>query len=67
MKTTTRKAKKKPRKTAGATGMIDFNFGETQYQIDTSRKKVFRNWIEVETAKTFLIMGAYSSSQAQAK
>ena len=48
-------------------GMIDFSFGNTAYQIDPSRRKVYHRWVEVETAKTFLIMGAWSSSQAHAK
>ncbi len=48
-------------------GMIDFNFGNTSYQIDTTRRKVYHRWVEVETAKTFLIMGAFSSSQAPTK
>jgi hypothetical protein len=55
------------RKTARVkNGMIDFHFGDTLYQIDPSRRKVYRHWIEVETAKTFLIMGAFSHSQARA-
>ena len=56
-----RKARKNPY------GMIDFNFGNTQYQIDTTRRKVYHRWVEVETAKTCLIMGAFSTTQAQAK
>ncbi len=48
-------------------GMIDFNFGNTSYQIDTTRRKVYHRWVEVETAKTFLIMGAFSTSQAPVK
>ena len=50
-----------------ACGMIDFNFGNTSYQIDPTRRKVYHRWVEVETAKTFLIMGAFSSTQAQTK
>jgi hypothetical protein len=48
-------------------GMIDFNFGDIKYQIDTSRRKVYHRWVEVETAKTALIMGAYSNTIAIAK
>ena len=48
-------------------GMIDFNFGNTAYQIDPGRRKVYHRWVEVETAKTFLIMGAWNSSQTHAK
>ncbi len=61
-----RKAVKR-RKSKTMPGIIDFSFDDTQYQIDTNRRKVYRNWVEVETSRTFLIMGAYSSSQVQAK
>ena len=58
----------KGRKQAGKTdGMINFNFGNTSYQIDPTRRKVYHRWVEVETAKTFLIMGAFSTAQAQTK
>lgn len=56
---------RKPRK--NAYGMIDFSFGDTLYQIDPNRRKVYHRWVEVETAKTSLIMGAFSSTVAQAK
>jgi hypothetical protein len=55
---------RKPRK--NPYGMIDFNFGDTLYQIDPNRRKVYHRWIEVETAKTSLIMGAWSSTAAAA-
>jgi hypothetical protein len=48
-------------------GMIDFTFGDTAYQIDTTRRKVYHRWVEVETSKTCLIMGAFAQEQAQAK
>lgn len=48
-------------------GMIDFSFGNTLYQIDPARRKVYHRWVEVETAKTSLIMGAYSGARPQAK
>ena len=57
---------RKPKK-KNSFGMIDFSFGNTLYQIDPTRRKVYHRWIEVETAKTSLIMGAYSSAQPQAK
>jgi hypothetical protein len=56
---------KKPRK--NPYGMIEFNFDNTLYQIDPTRRKVYHRWIEVETAKTSLIFGAYSSTVAAAK
>lgn len=56
-----RKPKKNPY------GMIDFSFGNMQYQIDMNRRKVYHRFIEVETAKTSLIMGAYTTALAQVK
>jgi len=51
-----------------AHGMIDFSYGNIEYQIDTNRRKVYHRWVEVETSKTSLIMGAFSSStEAHAK
>ncbi len=55
------RAKSKP------AGMIDFRFGEVSYQIDPARRKVYHRWVEVETAKTFLIMGAFNQNQVQSK
>ncbi len=43
-------------------GMIDFNFGDVAYQIDPTRNKVYHRWVEVATARTFLIMGAYNQA-----
>ncbi len=48
-------------------GMINFSFADVSYQIDPSRRKVYHQWIEVETAKTCQIMGAWSQSRAQEK
>ena len=48
-------------------GMIDFSYSNVSYQIDPTRRKVYHRWIEVETAKTCLIMGAWNQSRAQEK
>ena len=55
------------RSAAKHSNMVSFDFGNTSYQIDPTRWKVYHRWIEVETAKTFLIMGAWSQTQAEAK
>jgi len=56
------------RKAAGKTnGMIDFHYGDVAYQIDPTRRKVYQRWVEVPTAKTFLIMGAYSQAEVPTK
>jgi hypothetical protein len=52
---------------ANQNGMIDFNFGDISYQIDPGRRKVYHRWVEVETAKTSLIMGAFNQTQAQSR
>lgn len=56
---------KKP--TSKASGMIDFHYANTSYQIDPARRKVYHRWIEVETARTCLIMGAWTQAQGQEK
>ena len=63
----------KKKKVAGArkkqpsNGMVDFSYANVSYQIDPTRRKVYCRWIEVETAKTCQIMGAWSQSNAQEK
>ena len=64
-KTKTAKTARKPKK--NSYGMVDFSFGDTSYQIDTNRRKVYYRFIEVETSKTSLIMGAYTTALAAAK
>jgi len=41
--------------------VIDFAYDNTQYQIDPQRRKVYRKWVEVESARTYLIMSAWSA------
>ena len=48
-------------------GMINFDFANVSYQIDPSRRKVYHRWIEVETAKTCQIIGAWSQAQSSQK
>jgi hypothetical protein len=48
-------------------GMIDFSYANVSYQIDPTRRKVYHRFIEVETAKTCLIMGAWNQAQVQEK
>jgi hypothetical protein len=63
---TMRKAVKARRRQAHP-GMVDFSFGDTEYQIDTNRRKVYHRWVEVETSRTFLIMGAFASARAEVR
>ena len=57
--------KKQPSKPSN--GMVDFNYANVSYQIDPTRRKVYLRWIEVETAKTCVIMGAWNQTQSQEK
>ena len=41
--------------------IVDFDYDNTRYQIDTQRRKVYRKWVEVESARTYLIMSAWSA------
>ena len=45
--------------------VVDFDYDNTNYQIDTQRRKVYRKWVEVESARTYLIMSAWSSLNAK--
>jgi hypothetical protein len=57
------------RKKAGgkSNGMIEFNYGNVSYQIDPNRRKVYQRWVEVETARTFVIMSAWNQSRTSGK
>lgn len=57
--------KAEPARTGPAPTVVDFAYDNTSYQIDTQRRKVYRRWIEVESARTYLIMSAWSSSNAK--
>jgi hypothetical protein len=45
--------------------IVEFDYNNTNYQIDTQRRKVYRHWIEVESARTYLIMSAWSALNAK--
>ena len=47
--------------TAPAPSIVEFAYDNTRYQIDTQRRKVYRKWIEVESARTYLIISAWSA------
>ena len=50
-----------PKRSAFAASIVDFAYDNTSYQIDTQHRKVYRKWIEVESARTYLIMSAWSA------
>ena len=45
--------------------IVEFAYDNTSYQIDTQRRKVYRKWVEVESARTYLIMSAWSALNAK--
>ncbi len=56
-----------PRKTSSRKGeatprIVNFDFDERTYQIDPQRHKVYRRFVEIETAKAFEI---FSNWRAQ--
>ncbi len=40
---------------------VDFRFVDTIYQIDVRRRKVYRNFVEVETSRASQIMAGFHS------
>ncbi len=53
------------RKTEGQGGVVNFVFGNRTYQIDPQRRKVYRSFVEIETAKAFEIYLHWRSSEAR--
>lgn len=47
---------------ANGNGIVEFNFANISYQVDPGRRKVYHRWVEVETAKTCMIMSAFQQS-----
>ena len=43
--------------------IVSFDFQEHTYQIDPKRQKVYRRFVEIETAKAFEIYAHWRSSQ----
>jgi hypothetical protein len=57
--------KRGSKRSAGTPSVVEFAYDNTDYQIDTLRRKVYRRWVEVESARTYLIMSAWSSQNAK--
>jgi hypothetical protein len=52
----------KKRKKADLDPMVNFRYQDVDYQIDPERRQVYRNWVSVNTARTFLIMSAWAAA-----
>jgi len=50
-----------PKRSVPVSRIVEFAYDNTSYQIDTESRKVYRQWIEVESARTYLIMSAWSA------
>lgn len=44
--------------------IVNFNVGDRTYQIDPGKKKVYRRFVEIETAKAFEILSSWRSQTA---
>jgi len=44
--------------------IVNFSFGDRTYQIDPGKKKVYRRFVEIETAKAFEILSTWRSQSA---
>jgi len=44
--------------------IVNFNVGDRTYQIDPGRNKVYRRFVEIETAKAFEILSTWRSQSA---
>lgn len=56
-----------PRKThvpSVVTRIVNFDFENRTYQIDPGRKKVYRRFVEIETAKAFEILSTWRAQHA---
>jgi len=45
--------------------IVDFDFGDRTYQIDPARQKVYRRFVEIETAKAVEIFSNWRSRNLQ--
>ena len=57
--------KKGTQKRQALPSIVEFAYDNTSYQIDPQRRKVYRKWVEVESARTYLIMSAWSTLNAK--
>jgi hypothetical protein len=48
------------------TRMVDFDFGDRTYQIDPTKQKVYRRFVEIESAKAFEILTTWRLRHATA-
>lgn len=57
-------SKKKQTKSEPKVHVINFSFGARTYQIDPSRHKVYRQFVEIETSKAATIYSSWRAANA---
>jgi hypothetical protein len=57
-------SKKKQAKAEPKIHVINFSFGSHTYQIDPSRHKVYRRFVEIETSKAATIYSTWRATSA---
>jgi hypothetical protein len=53
-------------KKAADTHVVTYRVGAQTYQIDTSKQKVYRQFVEIETSRAFEIYASWRAQQATA-
>jgi hypothetical protein len=56
----------KPQGSADAEPIVTFEFEHRTYQIDPDRRKVYRGFVEIETAKAATIFSVWRTLRASA-
>jgi hypothetical protein len=59
-------ARKRIKRNLEPTPIINFTFQDRTYQIDPSRKKVYRRFVEIETSRAAEIFSVWRAQQAAA-
>ena len=59
-------ARKRTKKNSEPSPIISFTFEDRTYQIDPSRKKVYRRFVEIETSRAAAIFSVWRSQHAAA-
>lgn len=52
-------------KTESKLSVVTYSVGESTYQIDPERQKVYRRFVEIETSKAFEIYASWRAQNAR--
>lgn len=56
--------KPSPRKSETKAPVVNYRFEDRTYQIDPSRGKVYKSFVEIETARAFAIFSSWRAENA---